>query len=307
MSKQKAVGYVRDSRGKAGSAEEQRNQITEYCKKQGYELVDCFETNRTFDGNQLDRLEEFIREHLGIIDETVRLIPTTLSRMGRSLDVARSMMIALQTKDIEIEPVDVGSQNRVEVWRRMQDPFPELTRSIKESEGAEGPIKRISCSFCGGTGNNLQGCSCNRVELDGNIFKRIPFGSETNVLDAPFCPDCGALPGRYHHSHCDIDQCPACGKRIYDCACQMSFILEEDLDISEEEFDVLKVAKAVQTACEADQSKSKLVEIRKYVVENYDPDLSSEENAALIAVMYLSEAKRTRTNAGRAHRNTSKH
>jgi len=55
--------------------------IVEYCAKHGYELVDHFETNRTLDGNQLDRLWEFIREQLGITKEPVRLIPATLSRI----------------------------------------------------------------------------------------------------------------------------------------------------------------------------------------------------------------------------------
>ena len=306
MSKIKAVGYVRISRGKAASIEEQKRIITEYCTERSYELVDCYETTRTFNGDQIDLLDEFVRDKLDIKNEVVRLIPATLSRMGKSLDTTRSIMIVLEGRGIKIEPVDPGDQNRLEVYRHMQNAPSLLNGTGKHCED-EDALERVSCSFCGGTGNNLQGCSCNRVELDGKIYKRIPFGSETSAPEAPCCPDCGALPGRYHHSHCDIDQCPACGKRVYDCACQMSFILEEDLDISEEEFDVLKVAKAVQTACEADQSKSKLVEIRKYVAENYDSDLTSEENAALIAVMYLSETRQIRSVAGKAHRNTAKH
>ena len=306
MSKQKAVGYVRDSRGKAASIEEQKRIISEYCTEHNYELVDCYETTRSFNGDQIDLLDEFVRDKLDIKNEVVRLIPATLSRMGKSLDTTRSIMIVLEGRGIKIEPVDPGDQNRLEVYRHMQNAPSLLKGNGKHGEG-EDALERVSCSFCGGTGNNLQGCSCNRVELDGKIYKRIPFGSETRAPEVPYCPDCGVLPGRYHHSHCDIDQCPACGKRVYDCACQMSFILEEDLDISEEEFDVLKVAKAVQTACEAEQSKSKLVEIRKYVAENYDPDLTSEENAALIAVMYLSETRQTRSGAGKVHRNTAKH
>lgn len=305
MSKPKVVGYVRDSRGKATSIEDQRALIKQYCEKQGYELVGYFETSKTLDGDQLDRLEEYIRGHLGITNEAVRLIPTTLSRMGKSLDITRTMMIDLQSMGIDLEPVDVGSQNRVEVWRRMQDPFPRLTGRINESVGEDGPTKRIICSFCGGTGDNLHGCSCNTVELDGKFYKRIPFGSEKSPQALPFCPDCGALPGRYHHSHCDVDQCPVCGKSIYDCACQMSFILEEDLDVCEEEFDALKVAKAIQSACETDMSKSKLAEIREYVTENYDTDLTLEENVALITVMYLSEAKCTRSAVGKGHTKSS--
>lgn len=304
MSKQKAVGYIRASRGDNASLEEQRMRIVEYCKKQGYELVDHFETNRTLDGNQLDRLWEFIREQLGITKEPVRLITATLSRIGKSLDVTRSMMISLQSMGIDLEPIDVGGQNRVALWRSMQDPFPKLTGRIHERMEKDGPVKRISCSFCGGTGENYHGCSCSAVELDGKFYKRIPFGSEKKPSDLPFCPDCGALTGRFHHSHCEIDQCPACGKSIYACNCQMAFILEGP-EVGEEEFDILKVAEAVFSACETDQSDGKKAEVRKYVTENYDPDMTSEENAALIAVMYLSEAKCARIAAGKAHAKTS--
>ena len=214
MSKQKAVGYVRDSRGKATSMENQKALIKEYCEKQGYELVDYFETKKTLDGDQLDRLEEYIREHLGIMYEAVRLIPARLSRLGKSLDTTRTMMIALQSMGIELEVVDVGDQNRVELWWSMQDPHPQLTARISEGDGTDDSTKRVICSYCGGSGENYYGCACTTVEIEGKYYKRIPFGSEKSPKDLPFCPDCGALPGRYHHSCCDVEQCPVCGKSI---------------------------------------------------------------------------------------------
>ena len=307
MSKQKAIGYVRDSRGKATSMENQRTLIKQYCEKQGYELIDYFETKKTLDGDQLDRLEEYIREHLGIAYEVVRLIPTTLSRLSKSLDTTRTMMIDLQSMGIELEVVDVGSQNRVELWRSMQDPHPQLTARISEGDDADDPSKRVICSYCGGSGDNYYGCACTTVEIEGKYYKRIPFGSEKSPKDLPFCPDCGALPGRYHHSCCDVEQCPVCGKSIYACACQMAFVFEEDYDARDDEAVILQIAQAVHAACEADLSKSKKAEVREYVEENYDPELSSEENAALIAVMYLSEAKSARSAAGKAHAKSSGH
>ncbi len=31
------------------------------------------------------------------------------------------------------------------------------------------------------------------------------------------CPDCGVLPGEFHRSGCDIEQCPYCGRQLIAC------------------------------------------------------------------------------------------
>ena len=87
----------------------------------------------------------------------------------------------------------------------------------------------------------------------------------------------------------------------------MAFVFEKDYDVTDEEAVIIQITQAVHAACEADLSKSKKAEVREYVEENYDPELSSEENAALIAVMYMSEAKSARSAAGKAHAKSSGH
>ena len=33
------------------------------------------------------------------------------------------------------------------------------------------------------------------------------------------CHDCGARPGALHEPHCDVEQCPACGRQSISCGC----------------------------------------------------------------------------------------
>lgn len=55
-------------------------------------------------------------------------------------------------------------------------------------------------------------------------FDRIPYGQERRygALDeatARRCHDCGAMPGRFHHAGCDVEECPRCRLQLIGCSC----------------------------------------------------------------------------------------
>lgn len=35
------------------------------------------------------------------------------------------------------------------------------------------------------------------------------------------CPDCGAPPGQFHRSRCDVEQCPLCCGQLLSCGCKV--------------------------------------------------------------------------------------
>ncbi|AXP80980.1 hypothetical protein CJ739_1895 [Mariniflexile rhizosphaerae] len=54
------------------------------------------------------------------------------------------------------------------------------------------------------------------LEIDNEIFDRIPFGSETTfkIGNSDLCGDCGVIKGFYHTDNCDHEQCPKCGEQL---------------------------------------------------------------------------------------------
>jgi hypothetical protein len=56
--------------------------------------------------------------------------------------------------------------------------------------------------------------------IGGRVYRRIPYGEET---DGPFpepCHDCGVLHGQLHvELCCDMEECPRCGGQVIGCDC----------------------------------------------------------------------------------------
>ena len=50
-------------------------------------------------------------------------------------------------------------------------------------------------------------------------LERLPFGSEPDVKEAEYCPECRALPGQLHLPGCVVERCPKCGKAAIYCEC----------------------------------------------------------------------------------------
>ncbi|MBR9700385.1 hypothetical protein GOV11_00800 [Candidatus Woesearchaeota archaeon] len=85
----------------------------------------------------------------------------------------------------------------------------------------------VSCKFC--KKEMLEADGCVRVQIPYTDEDPVRFGSETRFGDDfgqecvenpdRRCRDCGALPGKFHHSGCDIEECPVCGHQIISCEC----------------------------------------------------------------------------------------
>ncbi|MEN6350738.1 MAG: hypothetical protein ABFD08_15260 [Syntrophomonas sp.] len=80
------------------------------------------------------------------------------------------------------------------------------------------------CEQCNHEMKLHKSCKTAAIEIDGVIYKRIPWGDEDqlkgmNTESLGPCHDCGVLPGGYHHLNCDMEQCPNCGRQYISCEC----------------------------------------------------------------------------------------
>lgn len=285
MSKQKAIGYVRSSVNDSLSLETQRKVVAAYCASAGYDLICYYEASDTSISNQLVKLEHFIRSQLDG-DTSVRLIPTTFSRLSKDYESFRSAIIALDDKGIRVEPVDTSERDLVEELVNSVNTFSSAFFSsvfTKENEQSS----TAYCTLCGGAGDLTFGCSCKSVEINGKRYSRIPYGRELFGNTDDYCPDCGVLPGMYHHSGCDVEECPACGKRFSDCECELDFILADEEHEENVQSQVNIAAEALLLACEFATSEGTQEKINTFVEEHYAPELSLPENVAFLVAKYL--------------------
>lgn len=72
----------------------------------------------------------------------------------------------------------------------------------------------------------------NFIDKRGVVVQRIKFGAEDNISysdNGPniykfnYCDGCSAKQGEYHLYHCDLEQCPICGKQALSCDCGLKW------------------------------------------------------------------------------------
>lgn len=92
-------------------------------------------------------------------------------------------------------------------------------KEIEELIAAGGAI----CDLCGGRMLKEDGCTWPGLYSQGRYYKRIKYGEEEFTWGDERCHDCGAKIGHYHHSNCDVEQCPICGGQLIDCECEFEY------------------------------------------------------------------------------------
>jgi len=81
------------------------------------------------------------------------------------------------------------------------------------------------CKACNQEMHEAPGCILNPINTADGVLDPIKFGNETDpewkeyVTKAQRCGDCGAKPGNYHHTGCDIEECPRCHGQLLSCDC----------------------------------------------------------------------------------------
>lgn len=83
------------------------------------------------------------------------------------------------------------------------------------------------CDVCGQRKLIADGCSCSTVKCNEKKYKRIRFGEEEFEHVENCCHDCGTRRGHFHHSGCDVEECPVCGGQLLGCDCEIEFITED--------------------------------------------------------------------------------
>lgn len=91
------------------------------------------------------------------------------------------------------------------------------------------------CDICDFDMLRVEGCISHSYRTsDGKtVYSAIPYGSETRYTRRPDpgerCHDCNTLAGSFHHTGCDLEECPVCHGQFISCSCTgLSILTEED-------------------------------------------------------------------------------
>lgn len=79
------------------------------------------------------------------------------------------------------------------------------------------------CTSCNQEMLEVDGCTRTIVEFQyDTILPSIRYGDETRFYRPEShdrCGDCNVAVGQYHHSGCDIEECPQCHRQLLSCDC----------------------------------------------------------------------------------------
>lgn len=92
---------------------------------------------------------------------------------------------------------------------------------------------KATCVFCKQKMEEGNGCTIAKETMgDGRILDRLPYRGETG----PFCGDCNAGVGQFHHSGCDLERCASCNLQALGCDC---YLTEEEKILVQQEVELM--------------------------------------------------------------------
>ena len=85
------------------------------------------------------------------------------------------------------------------------------------------------CNLCEREMLEANGCMDKDYKIDGKLMQAVrhvardytKYGIEIEEEDFR-CHDCGCKIGEFHHTGCDMEQCPKCGGQFIFCDCDIS-------------------------------------------------------------------------------------
>lgn len=72
------------------------------------------------------------------------------------------------------------------------------------------------CEYCNQEMLDHKSC-LPKINIDGEVYDRIPYGEETRYGDikfSEFCHDCACCLGDFHHFHCDMEENPVTHEQL---------------------------------------------------------------------------------------------
>lgn len=81
-----------------------------------------------------------------------------------------------------------------------------------------------NCEICEKDMLKSEGCSDKDYIIDGKRFAALPY-LNFYLSGGDRCHDCNCADGEFHHTGCDMEECPRCTGQFISCECEISEVM----------------------------------------------------------------------------------